>query len=731
MKEGDALGSALSGDAEMEQLLDQKNPLLDRRYRPRAEPPPTLAAPVQALMAETREATPQYTLDVVPGAMEAYLTLFPPAPKTKLIDFSTLTGLLKKKIRVGLLEPAVKEALQEVARSGKTVEKILVAKGVQAEAGRDSELELKATFLESAEFRQKHPDVDLDQLEGSRDFHKIARVQSGDIVARFRPAFSGKVGATVTGVGIPVTKGRPLHLIGPNLLEEADTDGWFLWKSEAEGIAVVLGQRIAVLTYSDVLMKLTFEEGEYSAMLHLTAPTGLWKPPTLEAIQNLLNKEGIIWGVDEAGLKAGWKQFLDTGKSHAFLVARGIKPADGPPASVTWHVNLEYGVLLKEDALGRVDHKARRNVIQVGTGTHLCTLTHQDAESRNGMTVKGKVVTPRSVKTLPVIAGEGVEERKISDRVFEYWSNRDGEVLWDSKRREIRISRSKTVDAVDIALGHLSFTGDVVVAKNIEDGMRVTITGNLHVKGQIMAARVEVSGHLICEGGIHTGRTGLVRCGGDLEAAYIENSVIRCGGQLTVLKDILGSRISVLGDLHCFQDKSQLVGGIMQVKGNLHLFNLGRDTSVQTIVHVGVDAEALERYHVLIRQIKDLQAEGLGYDGEIANLSAAATDEGLKIRLKEVLLKRKELLTRILAARTEAKNLHDLLASPSQSTLTIDGKAWAHHVIRFGGDSLELTREYQAIRFFQDPETREIKHTSLTSGTKASGGKHPPAPGPT
>ncbi|MBL8994934.1 MAG: DUF342 domain-containing protein, partial [Spirochaetia bacterium] len=526
-------------------------------------------------------------------------------------------------------------------------------------------------------------------------------------------------GLTVTGTPLPAKKGVASHFIGSNVVEEEfEGEARRSWKAEVEGIAVLMRGKLSVMTYSDPLIKVVFEEGDFSAVLQLIAPTGLWKAPTLESVREAVQKAGVVFGVDEAKIKSEYEAFCAERKSRVFVCALGIRPKDGVTAEIKFHIDTSYKPVLQEDDQGRIDYRIRQNVIFVEKGQAICSIFKPKEAEKKGTTVKGKEVSGRDGKKIELKAVEGILITEVNPERTDFMADCAGEVVYDERRSEIRVSQVKIVDSIDIAFGNLTFTGNVTVNKNIEDGMKVALTGDLYVKGLILAAKVEVGGNLSCEGGIITKQTGRVECGKDLKAKFIENSMVRAGGNMLVEKSILQSRIACLGTFTANSEKSLLIGGSLQAKGGAVIRNLGSDSGAQAAVHVGSDYKALERYHEIVAGIRSRQEEALQAEVEIERLSLSPAEgqppgESDKARIKELLLGKSKLLAEILALRNEGKALYESIEGATAAELVVTGKIFPNNTLRFGSESLTLKQTLAAVKFAQDPGTREIRSTPI------------------
>ncbi len=680
------------------------NPAVERRLTPR-EPKPVSSAPVA-------DADFQFQLNVIEAGMAATLTLIPAVGKGKPPELTSLIKAIKaKNIKYGLLEAELKELIDKLNSTKQPVKERVIAWGRPAEAGKLSELVLVQAFMDREAFLKFYPDEGVERLESYEKYEKWAKVKSGDELAKFTPCHKGEAGSTVMGTAIPVQVGVDLHSPGPNVAVEKSEDGTqFIWRSEGDGIAVYGDNKLSVFLYNEVDIRFSFEEGDYSAMMQLNAPIGVWKIPNQDILHEALKKEGITYGLHLDKIKAEFEIFIKERKSRMFVCATGVKPREGALQEISFHVDMKIRTLLEEDEFGNIDYRIRQNAILVNKARHLCTVKTYNPEERKGITVKGKKVYPNGGQNILLKPKKGISVTKVDDLTTHYFAELDGELVYDEKTGDISVSNLKVVPAVDLAFGHLTFIGDVEIQKNIEDGMKVFVDGDLYVKGMILGAQVEVKGNLSCEGGINTKKDGFIKCGKDLRAKFLDQSRIHCLGSVKVEKGIMQSRVACLGNFEATGPKSVLQGGSLQVKGNVTLQNIGSESGTQTLVHLGADYLKAERYHAIIKEIKTSQEALLAMDKSIQTMKAegAAMTQETVAQLNSMISDKNYKLGETLKIRDEGKLIFDELQTASHATLLVKGKAYPQNTIRFGGHDFLIKQLLSNVKMVQDPDSHEI-----------------------
>jgi hypothetical protein len=713
--EGAELEAAMASLKEAAKGFDPAHPTVDRRAEPRREP-----EKISPVVPGDRDY--EFQVNIIEAGMAATLSLTPSVGKGKNPELAGLVSAIKtKNVKFGLLEEEIKDLIARVISTKEPVKERVIAWGRPADPGIYSQLILAPSFMDHDAFVKFYPEEGIDFLEGFEKYEKWAKVKSGDELARFTPAHKGLAGSTVTGAVIPIQVGVDVHQVGANVLVEKNEDGTQqIWKAEGDGIAVFFRNTIAVLLFGEVSVRFSLEDGDFSAVMQLIAPVGVWKLPNFSLVQEAIKKEGLTFGLDTAKIESQFELFIKERKSKVFICATGKKPIEGPLQEIIFHVDRTIKDLLEEDEFGRIDYRIRQNAIVVTKGQHLCTVKTFNKEERKGTTVKGATVYPGGGKNLYLKAKKGVSEKKINEEITDYFAEIDGELVYDEKRCEITVSTLKVVPSIDLAFGHLKFIGDVEVQKDIEDGMKVVIDGDLYVKGMILGAQVEVTGNVSCEGGINTKKDGFVKCQKNLRAKFIDQSRIYCASDIKVEKGILSSRIACLGNFEATSDKSVMQGGSLQVKGNVLLQNLGSETGTQALVHLGADYLKSDRYHEIVKTIRLAQEEILKMDQQIQDFKnkssaddATAENKSSDSEMSKLVAEKQHKLTETLKIRDEGKKIFEELQVATDVVLTVRGKAFSHNTVRFGGHDFLLREMVSNVKFSQNPETHEIIMTQV------------------
>ncbi len=267
-----------------------------------------------------------------------------------------------------------------------------------------------------------------------------------------------------------------------------------------------------------------------------------------------------------------------------------------------------------------------------------------------GKSIYGDAVPGGANDDLIIRVGEGIQQRDNG----RFFATADGLPLVEAEA----ISLTKVLvhnGDVNLRTGNIRFDGPVEIKGSIDNGAIVETTGDLIVHGTIRGAHVHSMGTLTVKSGITTGSTGKVQSRGDLQAEFIENSHIVCGGNLVVQKALINSDVIVGGTIKVVSKGGVVAGGRIISKDSLYTYNLGFKNGAVTTLNIGVDwraARAADIRRVRLEKLQKRQTDDRQALRELVQKSKAQMTQ----RHKEMKEELQERLTRmrIIAEKAEA-----------------------------------------------------------------------------
>ena len=239
-----------------------------------------------------------------------------------------------------------------------------------------------------------------------------------------------------------------------------------------------------------------------------------------------------------------------------------------------------------------------------------------EQKGRPGTDVLGKPNKDYKVEKPRVEMGEGIEEK----RPGKFYATIEGAPV--IKRRMVMVSQVLRIRGdVNLKSGIIKFDGPVKVAGNVDSGGVINCTGDLMVAGSIQSAKIKVGGSLYVGDGVTTGELGYVRVKHDVRAGFIENTKLRCGGNLKVEKSLVNCD-AVIGGVIDIKDRQQgvIAGGNVSCRSNIRTTNLGFKHGAITILSVGINMLAEDSVRIREARLASLKEKSDEIRGNLREL---------------------------------------------------------------------------------------------------------------
>ncbi len=222
-----------------------------------------------------------------------------------------------------------------------------------------------------------------------------------------------------------------------------------------------------------------------------------------------------------------------------------------------------------------------------------------------GLSLKGEKIQPEKLESLNVDMGDGI--RMANDKDPEdardcYVAKFPGRVVCEGSR--ISITDSYVIDGkIDTKTGNIDFVGSIEIRGDIAEGMAVKAGKKLTIKGNVEPSYLEAGSSIEMNGGVYGKKIGKIKCGGSLEARYIDECNVECQGNVIVKNEILESHIKTLG----FVDVSNgsIIGGQITAQGGIEAKMIGSDMAIKTVLISGKNYVDGEHITALNKEVKE------------------------------------------------------------------------------------------------------------------------------
>jgi uncharacterized protein len=215
-------------------------------------------------------------------------------------------------------------------------------------------------------------------------------------------------------------------------------------------------------------------------------------PPkyTAKELKEVLLDRGIRNGILEKELEEICDEYNVTEK----LVAKGTPAEDDIPDQIKLYFNSNNELIDYDTQDSKVDYRNRYLINNVTPGDVLAEFIPGTA-GKNGMDVFGIEIKRKAAKKLLLKAGENctLENNKVISNVEGRPSIRGNTIV---------VNRVYTIDQVDLKSGNIDFVGNVEIAKNVEEGMKVIAGGELSIGRNVENAEIQSGGQVIVSGNV-------------------------------------------------------------------------------------------------------------------------------------------------------------------------------------------------------------------------------------
>ena len=165
-----------------------------------------------------------------------------------------------------------------------------------------------------------------------------------------------------------------------------------------------------------------------------------------------------------------------------------------------------------------------------------------------------------------------------------------------------------TVEDVDLHTGNINFTGTVNVGGEIQTGMTVKASGDIHVNSTVEGVTLIADGDIVVKGGIiglteRGGSHSTITCKGSCSANFAQNAHISAGNGIFIRDYAMQSELSaghqiIVGDKG--SRKGHLIGGIARAAMLVKAQVVGSPARAKTIVIAGAGQSLHDRLTALV-----------------------------------------------------------------------------------------------------------------------------------
>jgi uncharacterized protein len=265
-----------------------------------------------------------------------------------------------------------------------------------------------------------------------------------------------------------------------------------------------------------------------------------------------------------------------------FPLLTGEEPQPPRDGKIQWQDDFFAEGFVVDEESGKIDYWERAEKRAVSEGQLLAVLLLPQ-EGKPGRTLLGDEVPVPKPTSVRLRAGKGVRTEEQQDRVLYQASTvgrihlKDGTVSVD----EVYMIRGD----VGLETGNIEHNGTLVIQGDVKENVRIECDGEIMIKGMVEPADIVCGGSLTVGGGIVGDKAHRIEVKGTLEARYLNDVNVRCGGDVTITSQIDHSQVECSGKVTVL--KGRIAGGMVKAYQGIEVGNAGASGARGTVLIPG------------------------------------------------------------------------------------------------------------------------------------------------
>lgn len=448
------------------------------------------------------------------------------------------------------------------------------------------------------------------------------------------------------------------------------------------------------------MLKLTVSADRLTATLQIL---DFDVPPKelLTRIKELLKENGIRFGL----LPENLKEALHNRLSEPFVIARGVRPQPGKPATVEKLIEFEQN---RKKFLSENDRYNYKEIIQtniVEAGTPLIRVIPATA-GKPGKSVYGEEIPPPTPREeMPVRLGDNVAFSPDDPGLI---IARAPGLAEFSAHGKVQVLTTLKIDGnVDLDTGNVRFPGKVVINGDVKSGFLVEAQGDVEVYGTVEDARIVAGGNITVYHGFVGSMKGLLKAGGKIRVAFAHNQQLTAGSDIFFDVELLGCRSTAGATIQSADGR--IVGGTAEALEFIKIRAAGSEEHVRTVLSAGQKTILNEPKEQLQKKREEFTGRMEINKKKIYELVVKKLDQGLAEDDAEMLEKlqneQTELSEQIVRTEETLTRINQQLEKLRQAFIRVTGTVFPNVEVHVG-EAVWLNNEKRDFAIFREKEGR-------------------------
>ncbi|MEN8905493.1 MAG: FapA family protein [Clostridiales bacterium] len=450
----------------------------------------------------------------------------------------------------------------------------------------------------------------------------------------------------------------------------------------------------------DGIVEISVTADKMKAYITFIEPDG-GKPIAMTKVLEELAENGVVYGINNDLLESLLKY---PSYNEKLLIAEGKTPINGKSGQIEcfFDVKKESKPTILED--GRVDYRDLDIIKNATTGQKLCALV-PPIKGLSGKMVTGNEIKAIDGKEAKLPKGRNVE---ISEDEKTLVAQIDGEICFLEGKVNVYPNYEVPSD-VGPSTGNVKFIGNVSVRGNVMSGYEIEAGGNVEVFGVVEGAVIKAKGDIVLRRGMQGNDKGVLICGGEVIARYIENSVVHAGNSIKS-EAIMHSNIKCGNSVELSGKKGLLVGGKCKVGKEVSAKVIGSHMNTVTELEVGSNPSLKEKYIKLKDELNKVNKDNTKTDQAIILLQRMKKSGSIDSKKEELLARSLRTIVhlkeRIEKINSEMEKINKKLNEETKGKIHISGNIYQGTRITIGTSTMNIKDTLQKCTLYKDGDIR-------------------------
>lgn len=325
----------------------------------------------------------------------------------------------------------------------------------------------------------------------------------------------------------------------------------------------------------DGAVEITYDHEGYNANMILRRPSGGGRPVTTAKVMAALAEKGINTGIDEIDIKD-----MVEGKVYdlPICVARAILPKRGINGSISFRYEKNRVPKPKYDEFGIADFRELNLIVPIKKGEVIADIT-PPTEGEPGIDIFGRTIKAEPGKMPNITVGKNTLMTADGRNIVAACS---GHIIYGTGCFNVESTVTVKTD-LDLSVGNISFSGDVLIKGNVMEGFSIKAGRNVRIEGTAFSASITAGGNIIINGGaINTD----IDCEGDVSVGFCENSTIKAKGKVESAQFAF-CNVFCYGELIAKGKTGVISGGNITCMKNVTAGIIGSEKYTATEINIG------------------------------------------------------------------------------------------------------------------------------------------------